>query len=128
MNAQNHMDASRKQLAWARRALEIEDYRGATGRAWAATVEATKAVAASRNLACKSSADVYGVAYAILREVKDEKMDDGFTWAETLHTESLQDYLLESEIELGIKGVTDFVEGVAACLNVTPASEVQAAD
>ena len=25
MNAQNHMDASRKQLAWAWRALEFED-------------------------------------------------------------------------------------------------------
>ena len=80
------------------------------------------------NLACKSPADVYGVAYAILREVKDEKMDNGFSWAETLHTESLQDYLLESEIELGIKGVTDFVEGVAACLNVGAASAGKSAD
>ena len=128
MSVQSHMDESRALLQWAWRALEFEDLRGATGRAWAATVEATKAVAESRNLACKSPADVYGVAYAILREVKDEKMDDGFSWAETLHTESLQDYLLESEIELGIKGVTDFVEGVAACLNVGAASAGKSAD
>lgn len=128
MSAQKHINDSRKQLAWARRALEFEDYRGATGRAWAAAVEATRAVAASRNLACKSPADIYGVAYAILREVKDEKMDDGFTWANTLHTESLQDYLLESDIELGIKGVTNFVEGVATCLNVDSAPDAKSAD
>ena len=118
MNVQNHINASRKQLAWAWQALEFEDYRGATGRAWEAAVEATKAIALSRNLDCQSSADVYGIAYKLMDETKDKKMDSGFTWASTLHTKSLQDYFEESDLELGIKGVADYVEGVAACLGV----------
>ena len=118
MSAQEHIEESRRQLAWALRALEFEDLEGAAGRAWEAAVEATKAVAETRNLACTSSADVYGIAYALMDDSGDEKMADGFSWASTLHTESLRATFEERDITMGIMGATDFVERVAACLDV----------
>ena len=52
----------------------------------------------------------------------------GFAWAEGLYENSVEGYYHESDVELGIKGVTDFVEGVAACLNVGAASAGKSAD
>ena len=128
MSTSEHLEASRKQLAWAWRAFEFEDLRGASGRAWAAAVEATKAAAESRELKCESSREIHSVAYALMDEYGNDKMEMGFTWAEGLRENSVEGYYHESDVELGIKRVTDYVEGVAACLNVTPASEVQAAN
>ena len=128
MSVNSHLEDSRKQLAWAWKALEFEDLRGASGRAWAAAVEATKAVAESRHILCESNRDVYRVAYDLESQTQDERLRMGFTWAEGLRENSVEGYYHESDVELGIKRVTDYVEGVAACLNVTPASEVQAAN
>ena len=128
MSVNSHLEDGRKQLAWAWKALEFEDLRGASGRAWAAAVEATKAVAESRHILCESNRDVYRVAYDLESQTQDEKLRMGFTWAEGLRENSVEGYYHESDVELGIKRVTDYVEGVAACLNVTPASEVQAAN
>ena len=128
MSIEGRIIESRRLIDWAWRALEFEDLRGASGRAWAAAVEATKAVAESRNLPCKSKHDVHRVAYDFENEIDDEKVMFGFAWAEGLYENSVEGYYHESDVELGIKGVTDFVEGVAACLNVGAASAGKSAD
>ena len=127
MSAQKHIAESRRLLDWARRALEFEDLRGASGRAWAAAAEATKAVAAIRNIRCASKGDVHRVAYDFENEIKDEKVTLGFAWAEGLYENSVEGYYHESDVELGIKGVADYVEGVAACLGVGAAPQNDAA-
>ncbi|MEM4494332.1 MAG: PaREP1 family protein [Candidatus Caldarchaeum sp.] len=110
MSVEGRFGLSGKFLKEAEELLRNGDYAQASGKLWVAVIEPVKAVAASRDISLGTRASLFQFVSQLARKNPELGLVDAFHVANSLCTNSYQDWLSEDFVRRGAEIVQAFID------------------